>query len=435
MHPAWRQRYFGYFFQFIGFSILFRVRFGFGRRLAICSRFPCRFLVPCQLKGANCMFTRRKFLVHSDSSLALSTCLTLALLLGAGWCAATCAGKPAPPPPPPAPGKIFYRNFGTGNFGVWQMNGDGTGKTAVFTLPADATTPVPSLSSYGSGHRWWLVGRPSATDSNATDVYATKDGGSFIQLTSSGFTVNADGTETHLRVLGDPCWSNDGQDSFCSIRASHFVYDPVNLVYSDIHRTIYRLKISALDLEAGPINVPLHDGDSRLIPIITAGIVSGEPLRLHHWSADSTKITCVRYQSNTPYPDLYVANVSDLSGGPVNADGLTPIFYHTPNTYGVGGPRWSPPGTQPERIAFDCGGYLFTVPPDGTLPNPPSLTAGSQPYWSPDGKFIAYQKLTTSKSRASDYDIARIPSAGGSMVNLTADLDPTADKNVVGWSE
>lgn len=383
------------------------------------------------------MFMGRKFLVHSASSRALSACLTFALLLGAGWCAATYAGKPAPPPPPTPvpPGKIFYANFGH-----WQMNGDGSGKTALFTLPSDASTPVPSFGSYGNDHhRWWLVGRPSDTDTNAIDVYATTNGQSWIRLTASGFTVDADGIETHLRVVGEPSWSNDGQDSFCSIRAIHYAYHPLTGVVLENHRTIYRLNISASGLEAGVVNAPVHDGDPRLTPIISAtyvsGVVSGDPLMQHHWSADNTRLTFVSYHStNSPYPDLYVANVSDVSGGPVNADSLVPIFYHTPNTYGVGGPRWSPQGST-ERIAFDCGGYLFTVPPDGSVPNPASLTVGSKPFWSPDGNFIAYRNYTFNKNRTTFYDIARIPSAGGTIVNLTADLDRTTNKGVDGWSE
>src|SRR5262245_13376893 len=115
--------------------------------------------------------------------IVLSGCFVLALL-GAGWCAATYSGKPAqppPPPPPPPPGKITYS---VESNGLFQMNGDGSGKTAVpFTLTDGF--PVPSQASY-NGHRWWLDILESAP--NQTDLYATKDGVSWIRLTKSSTT-------------------------------------------------------------------------------------------------------------------------------------------------------------------------------------------------------------------------------------------------------
>jgi len=358
---------------------------------------------------------------------ALSGCFVLALL-GAGWCAAIYAGKPAPPPPPPPPGKIVFASQG-----FWQMNGDGSGKTAVpFTSPSDASAAVPSLGSY-AGHRWWLCIRELAP--NQTDLYATKDGSDWIQLTASSITPNGDGTETHVRFFADPCWSNDGDDTFCSVKATYYIYNPATATGSNIHRIIYRVDISASDLEgmAPDDDDPLLSvGNPAVTPVISAAVPTGagvEPLLDHHWSAESTDITFVRNNASPGAAmDLYFANVSH---GPVDAADAS-LIYHNPSSFDVARPRWTPAGNTlgHEYIVFDCGNSIYTVSPDGSQLAP--LTTGWGAFWSPDGQYLAYRVPVYLKGRTRLYDIARFPLLGGSVVTLISD---SSDKVVKGWCE
>jgi hypothetical protein len=374
----------------------------------------------------------------------LSGCFVLALL-GAAWCAATYAGKPAPPPPPPpAPGKI---TFAVESKGFFQMNGDGSGKTAVpFEWPPDASAPVPSLGSY-NGHRWWLSIRELVP--NQTDLWAT-NGHSWIQLTASSITVDLDGIETHVRFFADPRWSSTkdgGDDRFCSVKATYWRYNP-NLpnpypppdgTVLDIYRIIYALDIKASDLDdiaAGAPFTPLSVADHGVVtPVITAAVPLDhmvEPLVDHNWSWDGTRITFVRNNASPgAAKDLYVA---DVSHGLVNAANAS-MIYHNPSNFDVARPRWTPPGNMlaDELIAFDCGVAIYTVLPHPNETAHMVTNNGYGAFWSPDGKYIAYQvPVYFVHGWTRSYDIVRIPSGGGTILTLSAD---SLGKNLWGWGE
>ncbi len=360
------------------------------------------------------------------------------LLLGVVTVAVVGAGlslgaKPAPPPPPP--GMIYY-SINDSGLGLWSMDGNGSGKTSQFSFPSDqdAYTSVPSLGSY-NGHRWWLVVRPSGS---TTDLFATKDGQSWIQLTASGVRDNGDGTETISNFAGGVSWSNDSLDQFCSIKVVRWVRDKTTGAYWNLQRVIYRLDVSAFTLEtmvAGVDDPMLSDGDAGVTPIIWTSATLGGALGEHHWSPDGTKITFLNYFNNAEYgPDLWVADVSDLSAGPIDAALAVKVFENG-NTFGAYGPQWSRHANpQDQRISFDAGGYVYTVSPNGS--GLVKVTTGYQPFWSPDSKYLAYSRTTTKGTFGNNsYNVARIPATGGTIVTLTSDLDPALYKEVVGWSK
>ena len=315
--------------------------------------------------------------------------------------------------------------------------------TAVpFIWPSDA---VPSLGSYG-GQRWWLSIRELAP--NQTDLYATKDGHDWIQLTASSIVPNGDGTETYTRFFDDPRWSNDGMDEFCSVKATRYVHHPAISpnpefpmgrpeFYSDIQRVIYRLNISAGNLEGTVpgVDLPLSVEDvDDVHPIISAAVEHVEPLREHHWSPEADSLTFVSDGSPLETAaDLYVADVSDVitTGVPVDV-GDAIMIYHNPSNFDVSRPHWTPHGnTLAERIVFDCGNSIYTVYGDGThLVS--VTTAGWGAFWSPDGRYLAYRVPVYLKGRTRLYDIARFPLLGGAVVTLISD---SSDKVVQGWCE
>ena len=101
------------------------------------------------------------------------------------------------------------------------MNGDGTSPTNSGLNFAPVSFPVPSSRTYSNGRRWWLITIGSGTETSYADLAAT-NGVWTIRLTSSGPSPinNGDVTVSYIRFSPSSdkaSWSNDGQDSFCSV--------------------------------------------------------------------------------------------------------------------------------------------------------------------------------------------------------------------------
>jgi hypothetical protein len=342
------------------------------------------------------------------------SCLKWMTIVGVTLFAASLADAKPPKSPttPPTPAGLVYYHDG---MGVMQMKADGTEKT--FLFPVKTGEIAPSSKMYG-GKRWWLVNLYPDDDGPA-NLFAT-NGLSWIQITDSGIVDNGDGTETLAFFWGTPSWSNDGQDSFCSIHARRGTRLLGSSDSSKIEAVIYRFKISASDLEAMSLigyEPLIFDGDPLATPVInTAATLMGDALGPHHWSPDGNQIAFTNKNPGDVGPVLRVADVSD---GPVPAStGL--VLFNNNTSNGVLSVQWSPNG---QRIAFSTTAQVYTINPTGS--NLVNLTSGFQPYWSPDSLRLTYRIRTTNNRsnlyNTSFYDIATIPAGGGSIVNLTTD--------------
>ena len=328
------------------------------------------------------------------------------------------------------PGKILY----TYNNQTWQMNGDGSGKSTV------SLSAVPSRDTY-SGHRWSIL------MSNG-EVWATPNNVDFLQITNLQQYDNGDGTITCV-ILNDGTgarlsWSNGG-DSFISVKGIHWVQDaslPVpppggDADMSDLYLAIYRLDVSALELEAryqSQLPGPAFD-ITLAVPVITEPFGYEENFTEHQWSPDGTKIA-YKWRNNFEDfgpADLWVADVGPGVTLPVNAltDGVRIVNIATNR---IDFPQWSPPGAAEQRIAFRySNGDLRTVRPDGTGLTTVANVGYGPSFWSPDGNHFVYRKMVQKTFTKREYFLYRIGASGGTSVLLTGDLNKELDKGLLGW--
>jgi hypothetical protein len=348
-------------------------------------------------------------------------------------CSAVWAAKQPPAPVPP--GKIIF----VADSNYYEMNGDGSGKQIIASNPQFLSQPRVSVRTYGTDkHRWW-IGQFQNPQTLEEDIYAF-DGSEYIQLTSGGAVDNGDGTSTVNHFWNTPAWSNDGRDSFFSVAGNRYLLDNDTGAKSQVQQMIWRVDVSALDLElyGQAAIVPIRDGDPNVTAVVTTP-PDTRPAYLaqewHCWSADSTKVAYVAlFGDITTGKDLWVADVSAADvNGPVNALVATRIFGSN-TTASMHAAQWTPPGAAEERIAL-IADALYTLRPDGTgLTKLATTGVGiDSVFWSPDAKALSFRYVTTRPFKYI-YDIARIPAAGGSSVNLTSDMSSSIGKGNLGWS-
>jgi hypothetical protein len=326
--------------------------------------------------------------------------LALCVVAGASSAFAQKKGGGGSSPPGPAPGTIYFSGWvsTSGNEGSYtgmSMKGDGAEKQ--YSLGYGST---PSFQRH-SGSRWFLYGDydyDGPVDEWGIplhyEVYAVSDTNQWIQLTA----------DPNVHWSGDPyqvAWSKD--DSFVSFAGWEFTG-----VGDEVSGGLYTIQ---LDWSLG---TPLASAPTRRFGAQAYwfyDLVGTVNVSQQDWSPSGNAVLFHEENSNVN-GTTYVA---DLSGGGASFLSLGQVW----------SAAWSPLGN---RIAYS-NGEIWTIKPDGTDPVRLTLRTQSKtetrsqatPSWSPDGAFLAYTEAAITKSN-SKYSILRIPSAGGSSVNLTSDL-------------
>ena len=364
------------------------------------------------------------------SRLLLSVASVAVLFTAPLLCISSVQSAPKGSGPPP-PGKIYYQYNGA----VWQMNGDGSGKTQV-----NAPAGVPSQGTYGTdNHRWWLV-------ASEGEIWATPNGVDYLQITDMSQRDNGDGTITVVRISHrEPVWSNGG-DSFISFAATHWVQSAALPVpppggeadVTDFYKAVYRLDISAAELEARyQLEMPGPAFDvTQAEPVVTVTSFFETNLEYHSWSPDGIALAyhhLDQHHDAGGNADLWVAYVGPEVALPVNGDTDALRIYEATEPF-LNPVKWSPPGAPEERIAFRTGGArLMTIGPDGSgLTDLGAISPGTIA-WSPDGNHIVFRQAIQ-RGFTWNYYIYRVPATGGSFVSLTGDLNRELNKGVLGWT-
>lgn len=304
-------------------------------------------------------------------------------------------------PPPPAPGIIYFSGWvptsgSDGYYAGMSMNGDGTNRKSV----PYGFQWAPSYQAHG-GVRWALLGN---TDLDGPldeyevppyELHAYSAQGQWVQLTTvaSGVVWTGDGTAV--------AWGKD--DSFVSFTAWEFSSGV------GVRGGLYRV---AVDWSTG---TPAAGPPALVVEAEAAwygGWNGGVNLYKHDWAPGGGAVACER-EGDQGW-ELFAA---DFPEGVARVVPLGAAY----------APAWSPDGG---RLAFGRGGEVWTTNPDGsggvrltqkTVNSKGDERVQGSPSWSPDGAFIAYNDVLVSRTKTTP-SLMRIPSGGGTPVNLAADL-------------
>ncbi len=304
------------------------------------------------------------------------------------------AGKP-PDPPPNFGGSICYSYQSQ----IWAMNGDGSGKQAV--TPA-SVGGVPSSADHG-GHTWWLCsqvvpggGFYPGTTAPERELYVFRTNSQNVVQSAKLTDLLTAGTNGLGIVPEDSVsWSNDATDSFVS-----FVGLDVGSWTAHVYRAHISFPVDGTDPFLSEAPQPIFD-----VPHWSTRF---------HWSPDGLSIV---YAGS----GLWVYHLGDPAPTMISADGDKP--------------QWSPPGG-PNRIAFENGYSVYTVAPDGSGRTAayrhepwPSQDQGRTPFWSPDGKYLAFANVVLKMGKGGvgyyTHQVAVVPWGGGSATVLATGADPT----------
>jgi TolB protein len=261
--------------------------------------------------------------------------------------------------------KVTFQSYRDGNWNIYVGNDDGTGQTAV------TNHAQPEI-------------HPHLNRGNTAIVYASRVHGHDYEI----YRMNADGSNKVALTNnefddGNPQWSPDG---------TKIVFES----YRDGQAEIYVMNADG-------------SGQTRLT---YSGDFDGMPT----WSPDGTKIAFS--SRRTGAYRIWV----------MNADGSNPVqLSNQPYSFR---PQWSPDGS---KIAYDADGNnnswqeLWLMNADGTNqhekysdPTTTSIWAGS---WSPDGRFIAFTRVTFIYYQGNWYwNYASIQAIDAATIGKTIDL-------------
>jgi hypothetical protein len=223
----------------------------------------------------------------------------------------------------------------------------------------------------------------------------------------------------------DGVWSNDGLDTFISMKPSQYRVEldaEGRLFYREVlAKHIVRLAISGQALVGLVAEGPITSNDERFSIVMTqpAAQVTTWTFYNHHWDPTGTKLLYT--EDMGPGPGVYVRDLV------AQADTLVWViagsWIHC---------RWSPAGN---KIAVNESGVIWTVNSDGSSVFK-VLSSKSEsydyPFFSPDGKWLVYRGSAWTTKGTSSW-IGRIPAAGGSQMNLTSDMNKLDQKYPEGW--
>ncbi len=349
---------------------------------------------------------------HSIRNLVVMAAALVASCVVVGVCS---AAKPGTPPDPPGPGTICFREtFVTADYitaqDVWEMNSDGSNRLLAYTKYS-TEVDEPSCQTYG-GYRWWLTLIDDMVNGNELYAFRPDDEGGlkWVQLT--------DVARDDIDLLGDLIrarWAPD--DLF------------ITVVGADKRQTtptyhIWRIDISGLEIElAGESFTPVTvSGDDRFYAIVNGAesINGGYALspggdKVVYQTPSGVWVTHVDYPNTRTF---------------LRSDGMR--F------------DWSPDGT---KITFTVQPSIWTMNVDGTGAkavaigkNVTGTMHGSPGYlhsfWSPDSKWLVFRRevqVRVGNTRPIQCDIVQMPAGGGTIVNLTSDMDPFKWKLPLAW--
>jgi Tol biopolymer transport system component len=239
------------------------------------------------------------------------------------------------------------------------------------------------------------------------------------RTTGSLFTMNPDGTGvkqlTRARrgvvdQFGD--WSPNGKAIVFERKVSCPPAGPKNGLDGTCDR-IYTLRRDGTGLRA---LVPCGFNVSRPFPGTCVGA------RTPAWSPDGSKIAFRFALVDDDYVDSFTTNIGIWI---VNADGTgrRQVTQRTPGSSWDREPQWSPDGKKLVFVRDDLrrkAEAVFTVNRDGTglfQVTPWTLTAGTRPDWSPDGRWILFGAAPRGLA-----NVYKVRPDGTSLTNLTKRL-------------
>ncbi|MHB8953711.1 MAG: TolB family protein [Pirellulaceae bacterium] len=327
-------------------------------------------------------------------------------------------------------GKILFQTLD----GTYSMNSDGSGKQFVSGVRTDPSAVPPygrvSARTY-NGSRWHLLVEELPDQPIRIIDGSTGEEGPSIpakelfayRWIGAGFEAMqlTDLSRDGLYYQGGVAWSNDGQDSFVSIRMTGYDLDEQGryIVTDSRPQYVLRISISGAEMEvcadAGvdPM-VRASDSDTEIVASDLNATIHNYTriFSSHSWSPDGQFLTITEQQDP-------IAPGCELN-----------VWHAATRTKVVGRLYYSPDDSFPHQWSSDGGKIVLgdnnsitVINSDGsgapTILRPYSTRSGSyyHPYWSPDGRWVVYRHFAATRS------IRKYPLAGGKEVNLTKDLN------------
>lgn len=272
------------------------------------------------------------------------------------------------------PRKIVFTSNRTGDYELYTVNADGSNLRQLTFIPGDDRNPEWS---------------PDYSQVAFTHFITNEDG----EVARRLWVVNADGSNARqvsdLEHRGAAIrWSPDGTQLFLQ-------------AYIDEIPNLY-----IVDVESGEFIQVSEDG--------------GETFFNRDWSPDGTQVI---YHSNAT--GSFVINVFDVA--------TLAITKPIPIDASHANPTWD---ANSDRIAFDSGGDIWVVNPDGTRLT--QLTSGSAiadiPVWSPDGTQIAFRYAATADDANRRNVGIGVMNADGSNVRILVQPQTRSAIVVFEWS-
>jgi hypothetical protein len=297
-------------------------------------------------------------------------------------------------------GTVWFQVRGASTTVLSTMNPDGSGKAAVLSGPSFGASWSPSRSSHG-GHRWVLQCRTIAGQTYADGTTPRRE---WFAVRDDGLAERQLTAQTDLCAVDEAAWApGDSAISWTARKWQSGAFSGVDLYVATV---TYDAAGDVVGLAAQPAT-PAVD---------LASDVGG-----HDWSPDGSRVVVS--------DGAHALWVADLVSGAVSQ--LTRLVKRKPTAVLGRDPAWSPDGS---RIAHSEAGEIRIAAVDGSSLTTVATTEGGaaicgEPRWSPLGSDLVYLRIAPPSSLSSRMDVFRVAAAGGTPVNLTAELDTRSEPN------